>query len=172
MNKILNYLVVAIVSTTFFSCCSNENKTASSHDGHHANAVKPTTSTGNYGDLITQENALAIAELPAMLIENDSVEAKFTGNIHSVCQMTGCWITLDLGSGETVHVTFKDDAFLLPKDAAGKTAVIQGKGQREELSVDYLKHLAHDDGKSQEEIDAITEPRMEYTFIASGVIIK
>jgi len=35
-----------------------------------------------------------------------------------------------------------------------------------------LKHLAEDEGKSQEEIDAITEPKMEYTFVAHGVIIE
>jgi hypothetical protein len=35
-----------------------------------------------------------------------------------------------------------------------------------------LKHMAEDEGKSQEEIDAITEPKMEYTFVAGGVIIK
>lgn len=169
MKKFLNYLLLAFFVVAMVSCASNENK---AKEEHHAGAVKPTTSTGNFGEIITEENAVPVAELPLMLAENESVNVKLTGNIESVCQMSGCWVDLDLGNGETVHVTFKDDAFLLPKDAAGKVAVIEGTAQREELSVDYLKHLAEDEGKSQEEIDAITEPGLEYTFVASGVIIK
>lgn len=110
------------------SCISNENKTASSHDGHHANAVAPNSSTGNFGAIITAENAIAAGELPVLLASVDSIQVKLTGNIESVCQMTGCWMDMELGNGETVHVTFKDDAFLLPKDAAGKKAVIEGIG--------------------------------------------
>lgn len=171
--KTLFFLVLSVFLTAGFdSCISHENKTGSFHDGHHANAEQPLSSTGNFGASISAENAIAAAELPVLLASADSIRVKLTGNIESVCQMTGCWMDIEIGNGETVHVTFKDDAFLLPKDAAGKKAVIEGIGQREELSVDYLKHLAEDEGMSQEEIDAINEPRMEYTFIASGVIIE
>jgi hypothetical protein len=34
-----------------------------------------------------------------------------------------------------------------------------------------LKHLEQDEGKSQEEIDAITEEQKEYKFVATGVLI-
>lgn len=169
MTSLKNYLQLVIVAISLISCNYSENKIQKEPQ---AGAVKPTSSTGNFGKNISEENALAVAELPVLFTETDTLTLKLTGNIASVCQMTGCWIDLDLGNGETIHVTFKDDAFLLPKDAAGKVAIIEGTAQREELSVEYLKHLAEDEGKSQEEIDAITEPSMEYTFIASGVIIK
>jgi hypothetical protein len=42
----------------------------------------------------------------------------------------------------------------------------------EEVSVDDLKHYAEDAGKSQEEIDAITESEMAYTFVAEGALIQ
>jgi hypothetical protein len=169
MKRNINFILLGFLVLTIISCNCNENKT---QEEHHAGAVKPTSSTGNFGAIITEDGTLAAAELPGLLAENDSVSVKLTGNIASVCQMSGCWVDLDLGNGETVHVTFKNDAYLLPKDAAGKVAIIEGTAQREELSVDYLKHLAEDEGKTQEEIDAITEPSMEYTFVASGVIIK
>ena len=54
---------------------------------------------------------------------------------------------------------------------AGKTAVIEGVATYEEVPVKMLKNLAEEDGKSQEEIDAITEPKMEYTFVAKGVLL-
>jgi hypothetical protein len=170
MKKVLNYFLFAFFIVSIVSCASSEKKTQEKE--HHADAVKPTASTGNFGEAISEENAVPASEIPALLAENETVNTKLTGNIESVCQMTGCWVDLDLENGETLHVTFKDDAFLLPKDAAGKVAVIEGTAQRQELSVDYLKHLAADEGKTQEEIDAITEPSMEYTFVAAGVIIK
>ena len=60
----------------------------------------------------------------------------------------------------------------MPMDAAGKTAVIEGVATYEEIPVKMLKHLAEDAGKTQEEIDAIKEPKKEYTFIANGVIVQ
>jgi hypothetical protein len=85
--------------------------------------------------------------------------------------MSGCWMDLAMDDDEIIHVTFKDDSFLLPKDAAGKTAIIEGVATYEEIPVDMLKHMAEDEGKTQEEIDAITEPKLEYTFVAKGVIL-
>ena len=42
----------------------------------------------------------------------------------------------------------------------------------ETYDVDYLKHLAQDAGKSQEEIDAISEPETKLSYVATGVLIK
>jgi hypothetical protein len=36
-------------------------------------------------------------------------------------------------------------------------------------TVEELKHFAEDDGKSKEEIEKITEPKIEMVFEASGV---
>jgi hypothetical protein len=38
--------------------------------------------------------------------------------------------------------------------------------------VETLKLYAKDDGKTEEEIKAITEPGKSYTFVARGVIIS
>ena len=102
----------------------------------------------------------------------EEVEVKLVGNVDAVCQMTGCWMDVEIADCETVHVTFKDDKFLMPNDASGKKAIIEGVATFEEIPVDMLKHLAQDEGKTQEEIDAINEPAMEYTFVATGVILE
>jgi len=49
---------------------------------------------------------------------------------------------------------------------------MEGKAYKEETSVEELKHYAEDEGLSQEEIDAITEPVYELKFMASGVILQ
>jgi hypothetical protein len=71
-----------------------------------------------------------------------------------------------------IKVTFKDYAFFIPLDSKGKTATIEGYAKKELIPVDLLKHYAEDENKSQEEIDAITEPELTYTFEAAGVIIE
>ena len=76
------------------------------------------------------------------------------------------------GVEEPMHVTFKDYGFFVPKEGMeDKEAIFEGIAFVDTLSVDMLRHYAEDEGKSQEEIDAITEPELAYTFEAIGVII-
>ena len=79
---------------------------------------------------------------------------------------------VDLGNGESMVVKFKDYGFFVPKNSSGSTAVLEGVAKVETQTVDWLKHKAEDAGKSQEEIDAITEPEVKVSFMADGVIIK
>jgi recombinational DNA repair ATPase RecF len=79
---------------------------------------------------------------------------------------------LDLGNGQKMRVKFKDYAFFVPKNAAGKTAIIEGVAFKETIDVATLRHYAEDAGKSKEEIAKITQPREEINFEAKGVIIK
>ena len=48
---------------------------------------------------------------------------------------------------------------------------MEGWAFREVTSVDELRHYAEDAGKSQEEIEAIQEPKDELKFLASGVFV-
>ena len=40
------------------------------------------------------------------------------------------------------------------------------------IPVAELQHYAEDDGQTEEEIAAITEPEETYTFMADGVLMK
>ena len=129
-------------------------------------------SIGQFGEEITTSGAISAKKLPKRLKDGESEEFKVKGTIKEVCQAKGCWMTLDLGNNELMRVKFKDYGFFVPKDAAGKTAIIQGVAKKEIVDVDELKHLAEDAGKSENEINSIKEPKVELTFVASGVIIK
>lgn len=168
MRKTFYLLAVALL-VVFSSCCNQNEK--KEQDGKHETAVVPTSSTGNFGEEITADEAISAQNLPQLLEGKETVEVKLTGDVAAVCQMSGCWVDIDMGNDEIIHVTFKDDSFLLPKDATGKTAVIEGIATYEEIPVEMLKHMAEDEGRTQEEIDAITEPKLEYTFVAKGVIL-
>lgn len=129
-------------------------------------------STGLYGEKISGEDPISGTELLALLETNDSVWVTMKSTIVTNCQHSGCWMDLDLGTDQVVKVTFKDYAFFIPLDSKGKTATIEGFAKRELIPVDMLQHYAEDDGKSAEEIAAITEPELAYTFEAIGVIIE
>jgi len=126
-----------------------------------------------YGEKIEEDGALDAADVKSKIEAADTTSTiKIKGKINQCCKKKGCWMTVDLGGGEELTVRFKDYGFFVPKDADGLETIMRGQLQREEISVAARKHYAEDAGKTQEEIDAITEPEVKYTFMADGVIIK
>ena len=51
-------------------------------------------------------------------------------------------------------------------------AKAKGKAFYDEVSVEMLKHYAQEEGKSEAEIAAITQPKKVLNFIATGVLIE
>ena len=128
---------------------------------------------GIYGERLTPDNAVPVATLvknfPATA---DSIETKVYGTVESVCQKKGCWMNVTGADGEEMFVRFKDYAFFMPLDISGKKVIMEGKAFREVVAVDELRHYAEDEGKSAEEIAAITQPKEEFRFEATGVIVQ
>jgi hypothetical protein len=68
-------------------------------------------------------------------------------------------------------VRFKDYGFFVPLDSKGREVVLNGKAFIKETSVKELQHYAEDAGKTAEEIAKITTSKIEYTFLADGVLM-
>lgn len=126
----------------------------------------------SFGKKIDDKKAIEASTLPDKMGTEEAMHAKVTGTVESVCQVKGCWMKVKMDNGETMRVMFKDYAFFIPKDIAGKTVVFEGEAQKKTVPVEHLQHYAQDAGKSKEEIAKITEPKQELTFIADGVIVK
>ncbi len=126
----------------------------------------------HFGKKINEKSAIAANELPAKMGEKESMNAKVTGTVESVCQAKGCWMKVKMDNGETMRVSFKDYGFFVPKDIAGKTVVMQGVAEKKTTPVDELRHYATDAGQSKAEVAKITEPKNELAFVADGVIVK
>ncbi len=101
----------------------------------------------------------------------DSLQTQMIGEITEVCQAKGCWMKVKLDADNEVFVRFKDYGFFVPKDAAGKTVVMNGAAFFEEMSVEDQKHFAEDEGASEDEIALITAPKKTLRFEADGVLI-
>ncbi len=95
---------------------------------------------------------------------------RLTGPITAVCQTKGCW--MHLGSQTPpVMVKFKDYAFFVPKDASGRTAIVEGTMTMKQETVEQTRHYLEDAGK-HEEAKKVTEGRKLYHFMATGVAIE
>ena len=156
----------------FSSCSNSATEGHDEHAGHDHDSEISLPSTGSFGAEISKDNALDVQTAIAQISEDTTKSLRVKGTILEVCQHSGCWITMDIGDGEVLMVNMLDHAFGLPKDAAGKEAWIEGVAVRELIPVKMLKHYAEDAGRSQEEIDAITEPEWTYTLDAVGAIIE
>lgn len=126
-----------------------------------------------YGAEISTKGAVEAAKITKKLKSKENATLKVQGKIIETCPVKGCWMTLDMGDGETMMVRFKDYAFFVPKEGQeGKVAFVEGTAKKEVIDVETLRHYAEDAGKSEEEIAAITAPQTKWTFEAKGVVIK
>ncbi len=100
----------------------------------------------------------------------DTIQVTMRGMVSDVCSKKGCWMTLPLSNGEELMVRFKDYGFFVPTDASGE-AIVNGLAYVSETSLADLRHYAEDAGASSAEIEAITEPKINYSFMADGVLL-
>lgn len=167
---LMKNIVLTLATIALLTSCKEEKK----EDVTTNEITENTVEYAVFGDSITNEGAISAAEMMAKyndLKEGDTLNVKFTTSIDEVCQKKGCWMTLDLGNEKQAFVKFKDYAFFVPMNAQESEAVVNGKAFVSVTSVNELKHYAKDEGKSQEAIDSITEPKVTYSFMADGVLI-
>lgn len=165
---------VAFIASLAFSC----QKPADSDKEKVETAVKSEpvgeveVVPGFYGAGVEENAVMGTAELISMVETSGTFSGKVSGEIKEVCTKKGCWFTMDLANGEPMRVTFKDYGFFIPTNSQGFPIILEGVATLTETDVETLKHFAQDQGKSKEEVDAITSPKREITFEATGVIIK
>lgn len=157
-----------IVAALMMASCNSASTAAADETG-----AETQLADNQFGEAIDADGAITYASLLEQMQGSDSLAVKVKGKVEAVCQAKGCWMNImaEDGSGEDMMVKFKDYGFFMPKDIAGREVIMEGYAFREVTPVDELQHLAKDAGKSQEEIDQITDPKVELKFMASGVLL-
>jgi hypothetical protein len=166
MMKIFLYLSMFVFG--LWSCAN------SAPEAETAEVVEEAGDGLHFGETITPDGSVAYETLVEMMQQAETAELKVRAKVASVCQTKGCWMTVQSDNPEVkevMFVQFEDYGFFMPFDLAGKEVVMLGQAYREVTSVDDLRHYAEDEGKSEEEIAAITEPLSELKFMAKGVVI-
>ncbi|SNR31148.1 DUF4920 domain-containing protein [Hymenobacter mucosus] len=165
--KLFNYLLAGTLLAGGAACQSSPT----TQPTETAATTPAGTSGKTYGAAITAEGAQPLSALNQLLGNKDSAQVKLVGTADAVCQAKGCWLTLKTSEGQDMRVRFKDYAFFVPKDIAGKTVIINGWAHRETVPVEDLQHYAKDAGKSKQEVAAITQPEHQLNFEADGVLV-
>ena len=164
--------IMRISIWAFLVCCF-----ACSQQGNQASveeAKVETEASVNYdtfGEKINDADAVSTAQFVGSF-SGDQKTVKLTGVATAVCKKKGCWMNIAVDGDQTMTVKFKDYGFFVPTDIEGKTVVFEGAAKKEVTDVATLQHFAEDAGKSPEEIAAITEPKEEITFEATGVLVS
>lgn len=166
MKKIFLSLIVLAVAIT---ACNQKESSEKNEVVKEIEVVQVEKEDAFFGESFKVEEEIELINLVSEMENYDSVMAVVEAKVTEVCQSKGCWMKVELPNGESMRVTFKDYGFFMPKDLAGQTVKMNGIAKKEETDVETLKHFAEDAGKSEEEITQITEPKMDYKFIASGV---
>lgn len=166
MKKIFCFvcLVAAIVSCQSLQPVSDTAATAATENGQLTAAT--------YGEAVaTETSATPAAQVPQLLEDKDSLYLTLSGTALSSCTKKGCWMLVDLGSRESMRVTFKDYSFFVPKGLNGERIVMEGVLSRKISSPDELRHYAEDAGHSKKAIAAIQAADTVYAFEAVGVLV-
>ncbi len=167
----LKNLFIAFIAISLISSCA-EPKATGNEENQDQSSRETKDDGKHFGESIDSEGTMSYDEMLTKFSESDSIPAKVVGQVSGVCQAKGCWMTIaSENGGEEMMVKFKDYGFFVPKDISGRKVVMQGYAFREVTPVDELRHYAEDEGKSKEEIEAITEPKEEVKFLASGVLL-
>lgn len=124
---------------------------------------------GVFGDGVNQTKTIPLAEAARQVKELHGRPIVVQGLLKDVCRKKGCWTILKDGEQE-VRVKFRDYSFFVPRDASGRTAIVEGIVTAQTISEEVAKHYA-EEGGSPEEAEKIKGPQQVLTFTATGVEI-
>jgi len=166
MKTTLQSTIWVLLATIALVACQN------THQDNTNEETSEKSIAGRYGDTIWNvTDAYDPASFNFLLGERDSLDAILDGEITSVCQAKGCWMKMDV-EGMDMLVRFRDYGYFAPMNSAGHKATVKGTFYVDSVSVNQLKEYARDAEKTEEEIDAITEHEMRYSFMADGIVIE
>lgn len=119
---------------------------------------------------VSESKAISVGKLENELKDTKKVEnIAVKGLVADVCEKRGCWLTIKTEDSSSFFVKMKDYAFFVPTALKGKNVVLEGTAEKMITSVEELKHYAKDAKKTKAEIDAITKPKEEIRFLATGI---
>ena len=173
------FLPLSIIAIFAMGCNKSTQSTANSakkemSEDEAYKIFKAKQSDGKtFGATVTPTGAITYDAMLDKMAKAEKLDnVKIEGKVEAVCKAKGCWMNIASEKGAApMFVKFKDYAFFMPKDLAGKKVIMLGNAFKERTSVEDLRHFAQDEGKSKEDIAKITKPKEEMKFMASGVII-
>jgi hypothetical protein len=112
------------------------------------------------------------AKLLANVPQYEGKSVRVSGTVSKVCERKGCWLEMtDSGKPLFVKFTCPVDGRLIPMDAVGKPAIVEGQLAIKEISEEDARHLAEEGGKTPDEVAKIVGPQKQITMKSPGAIV-
>ncbi len=111
---------------------------------------------------VAEGESTCVGEVLANPAAYDGKYVRLVGKVHSVCKKRGCWLKLAAKSGnETLFVKFTCpvDGRLIPMEAVGKKAWVEGTLRVKQIPEAEARHYKEDAGASPQELAKIVGPQ-------------
>jgi Domain of unknown function (DUF4920) len=122
----------------------------------------------HYGSPIKGKDPVSLQVAIKQLGNAGTANVLIESTVDKVCVVKGCWLGLTDAKSDA-RVTFKDYAFFVPSSLIGKRVIVEGKLEKVTMSLDETRHYVKDAGGDPA---TVTQPRLEYRIVASGVQVK
>src|SRR5262249_15529590 len=109
------------------------------------------------GAPLSQKEIVPLAAIAKQPDKYAKTSVRTEGKITAVCQAMGCWMQISDANGEA-HVKMSGHSFLIPRDAAGRRAVVE-----------VTLIVANNQGECEKEAEEATGKTVKLELVATGV---
>ena len=134
-----------------------------------------------YGQGVTLAKAITLNDVFTNVDDLNGQVVRVSGTVSDLCKHKGCWMQVSDGK-QVITVRFKDEAFTLPADAAGRKVDFEGLLIAEKVNNPLGNHSGCAEG-GEHEGDADCESdraakqavqkntEMRYTMVSTGLVL-
>lgn len=166
-------LVMLVSALSAGGCAANRKEASKS---------KPDCFKGDATKVSYYGEPMKVPEAKTVCIEHvldnpkayDGKMIRMRGRVESVCAARGCWLKMTGKSQrDTVFVKFTCpvQGRLIPMEAVGHPAVVEGTFTAAEISQEEARHYAADAGQSPEQIARIIGPQQQLSMKSPAAMI-
>lgn len=158
-------ILTTLLAVALVAGCASRTEHAS-HDAKYVSYGEPMK--------LADKDAVPVATVLADPAKYEGKFVRLSGNVDKVCQAKGCWLEMaDTHTKQAMFVKFTCpvEGRLIPLEAVGKPAVVEGYVQVKEISEDEARHLKEESGAPASEVAKIEGPQKQITLASPSARI-
>lgn len=169
MKKFYLMIMIMAVSVTIASAQHDKKEGAMDMKSDEPVGVKVSDGLLFGKDYDRSSTVIEFTDLMKEPSANNEKTLLVKGRVAEVCQSMGCWMTMTEGDN-TVRIKTLHE-FFLPKDIAGKNAVVSGTFKTTELTEEEARHYLEESKNPTMKPEDIKGPQKAYIIEATGITI-
>ena len=183
--------ITILFAGALLASCGNEEETSNEENTNEtevsdstSQAIQTVEGYTHYGmEEVSMDTPLDIHTFATALADGKTKNCTVKAELASICAKAGCFVVVTLPDSTDMRVMFKDH-FTIPTDTEiGTEAIFTGEARMDTTSIADLQHYIMDEmegedvsaekkAELQKKHDAITEPKIEPVFVATGILVK